>query len=467
MFNRSAIRDITDWYQRKDRKPLVIRGARQVGKTTSVRQAAADLDVPLAEINLEKHLTLEPLFRSYNLNELLLNFSFITGRQITPESNTILFLDEAQATPSAYACLRYFREEMPRLAVVLTGSLLDQVLHNEKLPVPVGRIEHYFMGSLSFEEFLAATDASKALDIIGMMTPETMHMIPDKVHEEMLSQVRRYILTGGMPYSVQTAITTDFHHEAILREQSALVQTYKDDFAKYVGRSDALKLNNFFTGLIGQVGQQFSAKQANEIALGTSGDGRQLKVALEQFLEARLFYRVQHSNADTIPLGSDVKTRISKLLFVDVGLLLAVQGVPVQSILSMPLELANRGIVAEQFVGQQLLYSKPGYLNPELYYWQPPKSESQAEIDYLFEQGSTIYPVEVKSAKGSSIKSIHAYIIKKQADTAFRISSSKPSIQELTAKISQKEKNFSLINLPFYMVNRLERFTRLLEQEGA
>jgi len=137
MFNRSAIRDITDWYQRKDRKPLVIRGARQVGKTTSVRQAAADLDVPLAEINLEKHLTLEPLFRSYNLNELLLNFSFITGRQITPESNTILFLDEAQATPSAYACLRYFREEMPRLAVVLTGSLLDQVLHNEKLPVSV------------------------------------------------------------------------------------------------------------------------------------------------------------------------------------------------------------------------------------------------------------------------------------------------------------------------------------------
>ncbi|HWQ26075.1 MAG TPA: DUF4143 domain-containing protein [Chlorobaculum sp.] len=133
----------------------------------------------------------------------------------------------------------------------------------------------------------------------------------------------------------------------------------------------------------------------------------------------------------------------------------------------MPLELANRGIVAEQFVGQQLLCSRPGYLNPELYYWQPPKSESQAEIDYLFEQGSTICPVEVKSAKGSSIKSIHAYIIKKQADTAFRISSSKPSIQELTAKISQKEKNFSLINLPFYMVNRLDRFTRLLDQEGA
>lgn len=459
MFYRNAISDIKSWYERKDRKPLVVRGARQVGKTTAVRQTAAELGVPLVEINLEKHTGLEPLFKSYNLNELLLNFSFISGQPLTEESTAILFLDEAQATPSAYACLRYFREEMPALAVVLTGSLLDQILHNNRISVPVGRIEQYFMGPLNFEEFLAATNATQASGIIDMATPETMHLIPERVHEEMLSQVRRYIVTGGMPYCVKTAVDTGFHHEAIQREQASLVQTCKDDFSKYAGRSDALKLNSFFNGFIGQVGQQFSPKQANEIALGTSGDNRQLHAALEQFLEARLFYRVRHSNADTIPLGSDIKTRISKLLFIDVGLLLAAQGIPVQNILGTPLELANRGILAEQLVGQQLLYAKPGYLNPELYYWQPPKSEGQAEIDFLFENGSAVYPVEVKSGSGSSIKSIHSFIIRKQADVAFRISSSRPSVQELTARMGKREKPFRLINLPFYLLNRLDRFT--------
>ncbi|NTV99666.1 MAG: DUF4143 domain-containing protein, partial [Chlorobiaceae bacterium] len=118
-----------------------------------------------------------------------------------------------------------------------------------------------------------------------------------------------------------------------------------------------------------------------------------------------------------------------------------------------------RGILAEQLVGQQLLYSKPGYLNPELYYWQPPKSEGQAEIDFLFENGSAVYPVEVKSGTGSSIKSIHSFVIRKQADVAFRISSSRPSVQELTARMGQREKPFRLVNLPFYLLNRLDKFS--------
>jgi len=457
MFNRKAVEAIKEWFNRSNRKPLVIRGARQTGKTTAVRLAASQLEVELVEINLERHPELDPLFKAYKLDELLLSFSLISGKPVNRQSRILLFLDEAQATPAAYSCLRYWYEEVPELPVVLTGSLLDQVLHDDELPMPIGRIEHCFMGPLTFDEFLAATGESKALESIGMLDLGNMHLIPQSLHEELLAHVRRYILTGGMPYCVQTAIDTSFDHREIVRYQTELLQTYKDDFAKYSGSQSSLKLIAFFNGLLSQAGQQFSHKMAAEIAQSTSGDYRQLNAAIEQFLEARLFYRVVHSSADSIPLGGETKIRISKFLFIDIGLLLAVQGVPPQTIMSSPLELTNRGIIAEQFVGQQLLYAKPSYVNPALYFWHPPKSEQQAEIDFLFESGNRIYPLEVKSGTSGSIKSLHSYVIKKQASHALRISSGKPSIQTITARSNKQEQPFTLIDLPFYLVNQLER----------
>ena len=457
MFSRRAIEEIKAWYNQIKRKPLVIRGARQVGKTTAVRLAASQLSVEIIEINLERHQELEPLFKSYKLDDLLFNVSLISGKTISRESKGILFLDEAQATPAAYSCLRYFWEEIPDLAVILTGSLLDQVLHDDRFSTPVGRVEYLFMAPLTFDEFLAATNASKALNTIEMLMPGNIHLLPDSVHDELMAQVRRYTLTGGMPSCVQTAIDTNFNHAEIVKYQTELLQAYKDDFSKYAGSQSALKLNAFFNGIISQIGLQFSHKQANEIALNSSGNNRQLNDALERFIEARLFYRVLHSGAESIPLGGDIKIRISKFLFVDIGLLLAAQGIPAQTIMSSPLELANRGIIAEQFVGQQLLAAKPGYVNPTLYYWQPPKSEGQAEIDFLYESGNMVYPVEVKSGTGGTIKSLHSYMVKKQADQAIRISSAKPSLQEHVAKVNKTAKPFRLINLPFYLVNQIDR----------
>ena len=455
MFIREAVTDITNWYNQTERKPLVIRGARQVGKTTSVRMAAEQLGVPIIEINLERNTDLAPLFERYQLDDLLFNFSLLTGQTVSKDSPAILFLDEAQAIPAAYSCLRYFYEDMPNLAVILTGSLLDQVLNNYNLPSPVGRIEPYFMGPLTFDEFLKATNATKELKALEMLTLENMHLIPESLHEKLLGLVRRYTLSGGMPHCVQIGINTHFNHAEILKYQTALLQTYKDDFAKYRGSQNSLMLNAFFNGILGQVGQQFSHKQANEVARHTSGNNRELNAALEQFQEARLFYRVLHSNAHSVPLGADTSVRISKFLFIDVGLLLSAQGIPAQEVMNANLELANRGSLAEQFVGQQLLYSKPEYVNPELYYWHPPKSQGQAEVDFLYVSGNTIIPVEVKAGSKGTIKSLQSYVIKKQADLAVRVSSGKPSVNELVAKSAGKERDFRLINLPFYLVNRL------------
>lgn len=457
MFNRQAVTDIIHWYQQPQRKPLVIRGARQVGKTTAVRMAGKQLGVPVIEINLERHSELDPLFRRYQLDDLLFNFSLITGEAITPDKPLILFLDEAQATPAAYSCLRYFWEDMPQLAVILTGSLLDQVLNNYQLPSPVGRIEPYYMGALRFDEFLQAIGAEKESHALDMLNARNMHLIPDSLHEKLLGLVRRYTLTGGMPHCIQLGLDTHFNHTDILKYQTTLLQTYRDDFAKYRGSQTAIMLNALFNGILGQVGQQFSHKQAQEIAQQSSGDNRQLNTAIEHFQAARLFYRVLHSHADAVPLGAETKIRISKFLFLDIGLLLAAQNIPAQSLMHAPLELANRGLLAEQFVGQQLLYAKPPYVNPELYYWQPPKAEGQAEVDFLFTQGNTIIPVEVKAGSTGTIKSLHTFVIKKQSERAIRISSAKPSVEALEARLMQQVKAFRLYNIPFYLVNRLEQ----------
>jgi predicted AAA+ superfamily ATPase len=457
MFYRKAVEDLKNWYKQPNRKPLVIRGARQVGKTTAVRLAAQELGVKIVEINLERHSELNTQFQAYKLDEILFSISLITSETINSDSSVILFLDEAQATPAAYSCLRYFYEDMPNLAVILTGSLLDQVLQNYQLSTPVGRIEPYFMGPLQFDEFLLAIGAEKEHQTLNRLTLDNMHLIPDSLHQRLLALVRRYTLTGGMPYCVQLAIENQFNHAEILKYQIELLQTYRDDFAKYSGSQNATLLNAYFNGILGQIGRQFSHKQAQELAQMTSGDNRQLNLAIERFIAARLFYRVLHSHANAVPLGAETKIRISKFLFIDIGLLLAARGIPAQSMMEAKLELAGKGELAEQWVGQQLLYSKATYINPELYYWHPPKSEGQAEIDYLYVQGNEIIPVEVKSGTQTSIKSLHSYIIKKQAKRGIRISSNKALVEQLTARQNKIERDFELINLPFYLLNHIER----------
>ncbi len=457
MFYRQVLEDLKNWYKQPRKKPLVIRGARQVGKTTAVRLAAQELGVKLVEINLERHSELNAQFQAYQLDDILFSISLITGETIKLDSPVILFLDEAQAAPAAYSCLRYFYEDMPNLAVILTGSLLDQALQNYQLSTPVGRIEPYFMGPLHFDEFLLAIGAEAEYHTLNRLTLNNMHLIPDSLHQHLLALVRRYTLMGGMPYCIQFGIENNFNHAKILKYQGELLQTYRDDFAKYSGSQNATLLNAYFNGILRQIGRQFSHKQAQELAQMSSGDNRQLNSAIERFIGARLFYRVLHSYANTVPLGAETKIRISKFLFIDVGLLLAAQGIPAQSVMETKLELAGKGELAEQWVGQQLLYSKATYINPELYYWHPPKSEAQAEIDYLYVQGNEIIPLEVKSSNNGRIKSLHSYVIKKQAKRGIRISSGKPLVEQLIARQNKIEREFELINLPFYLVNQIER----------
>lgn len=465
MFDRQAVGDIKAWYNSRHRQPLVVRGARQVGKSTAVELAAQALGVPLYAVNLEQHPTLERQFASFDVDRVLFSLSAILGEPITPESKGILFLDEAQATPSAYACLRYFYENAPRLAVVLTGSLLGQVLDNYPFSAPVGRVQHYFMGPVGFSEFLRALGDARLLNALDMTTAQTLDFIPDEIHEKLMERARQYILVGGMPAAVQLAIDTDFDHRAISQRQSDIISACKADFSKYRGRLDGLRLQGFFEGVLAQVGKQFSHKLAHRIVNETDGDNRLLNSALAQFREAQLFHRVSHSNADGVPLGADPRTRICKYLFVDVGLLLAAQGLPAQSVMSRPLELAGDGALAEQFAGQLLLHSGPGYKPPELHYWHPPRTEAQAEVDFLLQQEGRVYPVEVKAGASGKLRSLHSYVLKKNASLAVRIHSGRPGLETLRAKRGERQRDFRLLNLPFYMIDLLPRLLKELEEQ--
>ena len=465
MFDRQAVGDIKVWYNSQRRQPLVVRGARQVGKSTAVELAAQALGVPLYAVNLEQHPTLERQFASFDVDRALFSLSAILGKPITPESKGILFLDEAQATPSAYACLRYFHENAPRLAVVLSGSLLGQVLDNYPLSAPVGRVQHYFMGPVGFSEFLRALGDARLLNALDMTTARTLDFIPDEIHEKLMERARQCILVGGMPAAVQLAIDTDFDHRAISQRQSDIISACKADFSKYRGRLDGLRLQGFFEGVLAQVGKQFSHKLAHRIVNETDGDNRLLNSALAQFREAQLFHRVSHSNADGVPLGAAPQTRICKYLFVDVGLLLAAQGLPAQSVMSRPLELAGDGALAEQFAGQLLLHSGPGYKPPELHYWHPPRTEAQAEVDFLLQQEGRVYPVEVKAGASGKLRSLHSYVLKKNASLAVRIHSGRPGLETLRAKRGERQRDFRLLNLPFYMIDLLPRLLKELEEQ--
>jgi uncharacterized protein len=467
MFSRKAVVDIETWYRNVHRKPLVIRGARQVGKTTAVQMAARNLQVPLYSVNLERNASLEAQFARCDISTLLLSFSAICGASISSRSPGILLLDEAQATPSAYGCLRYFYEDAPNLAVILTGSLLDQVLKNHGGSAPVGRVEYQFMGPVAFDEFLAVTGHAHLAQTLAAITLDSLGSLPDEVHGRMLEQVRRYVMVGGMPHAVQIAIDTDFDHHAINKYQTELIQTYKADFAKYRGTIDGLKLNSFFNGLLAQVGSQFSHKLAHQIVEGSGGDNRLLNSAIEQLGEARLFYRVLHSNAEHVPLGAETKIRISKFLFVDVGALLAAQNIPIQSILGAPLEFTHQGVIAEQFVGQHLLYSGASYREPELYYWHPPKHEVQAEVDFLLQQNTSVIPIEVKSAPTGRLKSLHSYVLKRNAPVAARIYSGKAGWELAQARLMERSQAFRLLNLPFYMITALPRLSAELRERSV
>ena len=453
---------LSEWFHHSRRKPLVIRGARQVGKTSAVRAFAEAQGLTLCEINLEKHLHLDDVFRSYDIRKINLEIEAITG--VSPQKpGHLLFLDEIQATPHALAALRYYYEESPELPVIATGSLLEFTLSRANFSMPVGRVVYYHLFPLSFREFLQAVapDLLNYLDAISLESE-----IPGSAHRRLLEKQREYLFVGGMPEAVSVYKETGSITE-VSEIHRSIIDTYQDDFHKYASQKELLKLQKIFSQIPGKLTQKTKYSQYDPDARTN-----EVKQVINLLTKARVCFPVVRSHGNGIPLSAEADEKSFKLLFLDVGLANHLLGLRWHSIQELTEnELVNEGGLAEQFIGQHLLNIGEGRQNPELHYWLREGKANNAEVDYLIALGGHIYPVEVKAGKSGSLKSLHQFLHQKGGQFAIRFDLNPPSRQSMQTSIrvsgTQNETKpvaYSLISLPLYAVGEIKRICGQIER---
>jgi predicted AAA+ superfamily ATPase len=446
---RTLLPYLDNWISSQNRKPMVIRGARQVGKTWLVRHLAEKHNKELIELNLEKK-SYASLLASNDPAEILLNLGAAANKAIDPQ-NSLLFLDEIQAAPELLAKLRWFAEDMPELAVIAAGSLLEFVLADHLFSMPVGRITYAHLEPFSFEEFVLACNKKPLYDYLQSYNLELN--IPDAIHEQMLALFKEYILIGGMPAAVWSW-SNERSLPKINQIQQDLLTTYRDDFVKYKGRMDKERFDDVLSAIPKMLGQKFVYSQVNAAVPSST-----LKSVLGLLEKARVCNRVISSAANGIPLRAESDEKYFKVVFLDVGLCCASLGLGLTQINSVDeIDMINNGGIAEQIVGQLLRTIEEPYLEPALYYWRRDEKGSNAEIDYVMQQANQVVPIEVKAGATGKLKSLHLFMDLKQFKMAVRINSGLPSVTNVFVKNSAgSEISYKLISLPFYLVGQIHR----------
>jgi len=442
---------LLNWLNKKGRKPLVIRGARQVGKSTLVRQLAALSNRSCHEINFERYPEHADFFKSKDPTTILKNLSVYFNLSINPKTS-ILFLDEIQATPEVIETLRYFYEELPDLPVIAAGSLLEFVLAEPVFSVPVGRIEYFYLGPLSFEDFLSSQGEIALLEWIRSV--ELTDTIPAPIHQRCMELVKQFWLIGGMP-EVVAHYSENHDFIEINNIKQNILQSYQEDFHKYGRIRQTPLLRHTFQAIPSLIGQKIKYAQ-----IDASVKSSQVKEALDYLKLARVIHFIYHTHATGLPFGAQIDTKIFKAIFLDIGLLCSALGLSHLSIIQAPdWAWINRGSLAEQFIGQTLLHLFPAYQKPELYYWVREQGQSSAELDYVWQYENQIIPIEVKAGKTGRLKSLHYFIKEKHWSCGVRFNTDIPTLLEEKAKLpNHHEFSYRLLSLPFYLAGQLNRF---------
>ncbi len=439
---RDAQKQLDLWFRSSPRKPLVLRGARQVGKSTLVRLFARDKGLALHEVNLERHLFLRDAFASGDLNRILGELAGLAG-EIREKRSALLFLDEIQAVPEAIAALRYFFEDMPELAVVAAGSLLEFALADHRFSMPVGRITYLHLGPLSFAEFLLASDAELHRFYLDWKMGDPL---PVSRHNALLHRQREFLIVGGMPEAVQTWLDTKLF-DRVAEVQRTILDTYVDDFAKYARQAQLARLQRIFRTVPAQLGRKVKFTH-----LSPDDRSGEVRTALDLLCKARICTPVYHSDGSGVPLGAGQDSSTFKMLFLDIGLVSLVLGMTWPQTQSLDeRRLLNEGALAEQFVGQELLGRFGGKQLPELHYWLREGRSNNAELDFLIAQGTQVVPIEVKSGKAGTLKSLQQFVGAKKPPVAVRFDLNLPSTQSLVSETGTTE----LVSLPLYFAGRL------------
>lgn len=391
---------LKNWMKSERRKPLLLRGARQVGKTHAARKLGESF-THFVEVNFEYQPQLCQIFKKdLDPHRITKELSLATGQVIKPGS-TLLFLDEIQEEPLILTSLRYFYENMPELHVIATGSLLDFVINSTG--IPVGRVSSLYMYPLSFLEYLHATEYELlGKEIIAHPIDKEM---PTNVHQKLLSLVGEYHAIGGMPEAVKCWKETKDPY-AVFQVHHEIIDTYRQDFHKYSKEHQLKYVKLLFNQIPRIMGKKFMYKDIE-------GDYRKRELApsFDLLDTARVLHKVVQSDANGLPIGAEANPHQFKVIFIDVGIAQSILGLNLKSwFLDPNREFVNKGYITEAFVGQEILaYSDPT-MQTELYYWHRAAKNSQAEVDYLLQLEENLVPIEVKSGKGTSLKSLRYFL---------------------------------------------------------
>ncbi len=448
---RISLNILIRWFDDKNRQPLVLRGARQVGKTWMIRELAKQLNLHLIEINFERSGSeVTGLFREKDPHIVIRSLELMVGKPIDPR-NSLLFLDEIQALPEILANLRWFAEELPTLPVIAAGSLLDFVLAEHAFSMPVGRITYLHLEPLVFEEFLEAAGETELLKEVTLWTPGSV--LPEMAHARLSKCYRDFMIIGGMPKVVQCWVDNGSMLECAQLQQS-LLGTYRDDFSKYSRRIPVDRIGRVMESIPRMLGQPFKYSRVADGERSTS-----IREALELLCRARLATRVQASTGMGIPLGGDIRERIFKVIFLDSGLACAALGLTLQRVSELDaLVLVNEGGLAEQSVGQAIRAATPHFSERALYFWSTASEGAVAEVDYLIQHGSTIVPVEVKAGTTGTLKSLHHFMSLRKLTMAVRVNADTPSVTEVALKTTEGVPvHYRLLSIPFYLTGQLNR----------
>ncbi len=407
---RILLSNLLAWRHETGRKPMILRGARQVGKTHLIRQLGAQFS-SYVEVNFEKIPEIANVFEGdLDPKRMIRDLSLSIGQDIIP-GETLLFLDEIQEKPRAIIALRYFYEEMPDLHVIAAGSLLDFAI--EKVGVPVGRVTFRYLYPMSFIEFLIAYgNTALAREIINHHPSVPIN---EAVHNKALSLLGEYMAIGGLPNIVSKWIE-EKSVKKCQELQYDIKSAYEDDFAKYSKKHQIKYVDLLYQQIPRHICKRFVYSK-----LETSYRKRELEPALHLLNKARILHVVYHSHGQGIPLNAQAEYDRFKIIMLDVGLTQTILGADIKDwYLNPEVALISKGNLSESFVGQELI----AYANPRsstsLHYWYREAPSSSAEVDYLMASNSKVLPVEVKSGRGSQLKSLR-YFLETHAESPYGI----------------------------------------------
>ena len=417
---RKIDQHLLEWKDSDGHKPLLLRGARQVGKSCAVRHLGETFDYYI-EANIEKRPELKHLFSTItDAHELANRLGILYNTPIIP-GKTLLFIDEIQASAEAIKSLWFFKEDFPELHVIAAGSLLEFALKGLS-SFGVGRIRSLFMYPLSFDEFLASQ--GKHAWIEAKRNADAEHPLFEALHTELVQAYRTFLLVGGMPASVVAWLQTHDYREC-QAELDDIQLSYYDDFSKYAAKVDTTLLRNTLQSVVKQTGNKFVYSKVDG-----GYRAEEVKKALGMLCDAGIVRRVSHTAANGLPLGAEVNDKFRKYIYLDSGLLLRILDLDFGGsrelvdviIAGAAEELVNKGGLAELVLGWELVkYSNPRSPR-ELFYWENIVEGTTSEVDYIIAHDMKVLPIECKAGTTGKMKSLRLFLRNKHITNAIRCS---------------------------------------------